>query len=337
MRTNTRRCLRVLLLLGTLRLVSPPPLFSSTIYVKYVRRLRNGERRVSFEKAIGIPCRQRTVFDTPYESQETTNPFGDSLACGLKRNQHFYRYDVPDNEEAFWLRVLRTNPFVVEVRSLTEEKNILWAFRVMGETANMADAVVLIGPGRPPARKGQKSTAEGLSEASGKKRSAAIMDKKQEGSSAPDSGQGFFEQTNASTCPSVSAFLPDKSIPSTDIKTLLLSFLSRTIACRGGRYRLIASDADFVHLQVEHLKGEVIPGRGFWERFELMAVFFPLQRGFKLHMFLDAKYAAGLGSDPPQESAFSSVEPEFYKQESDYVQALLTATKAFLDERATEP
>jgi hypothetical protein len=338
MNSSRQRCLLVLVLLGGLHGILPPALSSSTIYVRYVRRLRNSERRISFEKAIGIPCRQRAASTNPYELQQSTNPFGDSLACGLKRNHHYFRYDVPDNEEAFWLRVLRTNPSVAEVRSLTEEQNFFWALRVMEQTANMSSAMTVIAPlERPPARKRQKSKAEGLTVGSAKKNDVAIEDREQEAKPVTNFGQSLFVQSDGSTCSLLSAALHDKSAPSTDINNLLLLFLSRTFECRGGRFRLLASDADFVRFQVDHLRGEVITGRSFWERIEATAVFFPVKQGFKVHMFLDAQYAAGLGSEPPPESAFSSVETEFYKQEGDYVEALLTAAKSFLDKRSTEP
>jgi hypothetical protein len=125
------------------------------------------------------------------------------------------------------------------------------------------------------------------------------------------------------------------------VREMLIDFFySRYL--NNGRLRVLGKNTNLLHFQVDHLRGEVIRDSKFWEQIEIYAVFFPKASNdaqsrrrsghssreetvpgvVELHIFLDGKYAAGLGENPPGESAFSSMEPEFYRQENDYVAAI---------------
>lgn len=123
------------------------------------------------------------------------------------------------------------------------------------------------------------------------------------------------------------------------VREMLLNFFHSMYLKKNGQLRVLGKDTNLLHFQVDHLRGEVIRDSKFWEQIEIYTVFFPVRKAsgrrsarpsreetvpgvVELHIFLDGKYAAGLGDNPPGESGFSSMEPEFYRQENDYVAAI---------------
>jgi hypothetical protein len=109
----------------------------------------------------------------------------------------------------------------------------------------------------------------------------------------------------------------------------LQEFFNSMYLGKNGRLRVLGKGKYFLHFQVDYLRGEVIRDRKFWEQIEIYIVSIPAGvDAVEIHEFLDGKYAAGLGDNPPGELAFSSMEPDFFQQENDYLSAI---TALFLD------
>jgi hypothetical protein len=125
------------------------------------------------------------------------------------------------------------------------------------------------------------------------------------------------------------------------VPRMLPGFFTSMYAAKNGRLRVLGKGKNFLHFQVDHLRGEVIRDRNFWEEIEVYIVFFPIGWGSagsaEFHVFLDGKYAASLGKNPPGESGFSSMESEFYRQENDYLSAIMVSVENLAGEQGLYP
>ena len=72
----------------------------------------------------------------------------------------------------------------------------------------------------------------------------------------------------------------------------------------------------FLKLQVDGLRGEVLPALKVWERIEVYFVFFKDNDRTALHSAFDGYYAPGVGSRPPKE--FLDMSSTYHKELSDF-------------------
>jgi hypothetical protein len=119
-----------------------------------------------------------------------------------------------------------------------------------------------------------------------------------------------------------SVLISAKKAPSSDT---VINLIAAHYANRGGQFRRQELDPAFVGFSVEHLRGEVISGAGFWENIEGNLMMSLQQNELRLYLNLDGSFAAGgAGSRPPAEAGFKDMELGGYtKQLQKYAAELL--------------
>jgi hypothetical protein len=268
-------------------------------------------RRRAVEKAIGLPVQlepYRTAMD------------GDNVKSRV------FRYPVPRGQETFWVMVLQSSPLVASAEWPEE----------LGQTESPSASLVA----RNALRKGPDQTLTFSSIASiclppgtiahvhGRLDSENLRDYE----SYPVLGS--FPKSSENTCSgTLSSHWQETlraSLEQANVTTLLRSYFTDMYRAKNAQLRVLGSDENFLHFQVDHLRGEVIRGSRYWEQIEVNLVYFPVREGVKLHLFLDGKFAAGMGRMPPVDSAFSNMEQEHYEQENDYLNAMAAGVSDFL-------
>jgi hypothetical protein len=92
-------------------------------------------------------------------------------------------------------------------------------------------------------------------------------------------------------------------------------------AKRGASILVTGMTAHWFSIVVRHLRGEVISGRQYWERLQLLVFLEPMGNATVVRLIVDGKYGAGLA--PPDDLGYSDMEPIYTANLTDYGKALV--------------
>jgi hypothetical protein len=267
-------------------------------------------RRKAVEKAIGLSIQLE-----PYPA--TTD------GHGVKRR--IFRYQVPRGQERFWVMVLESSPLVTRAE---------WPEEAEKTQSHSASFAAKNATNKPP---DQTLTFSSIASICLPPGTTAHMHSRVDEETFRDYEApvlGSFPKKSTNTCSgTLSSHWQETlraSLEQANMTTTLRSYFMDIYRTKNAQLRVLGSDENFLHFQVDHLRGEVIRGSRYWEQIEVNLVYFPVPEGVKLHLFLDGKFAAGMGRTPPVDSAFSDMEQEHYEQESDYLNVMAAGMSDFL-------
>jgi hypothetical protein len=118
--------------------------------------------------------------------------------------------------------------------------------------------------------------------------------------------------------------LANAAIPIPNAQVRSLTFLSQWFGTRGGVVTVVERDDNLLRVRIDRLVGEVIRQEKFWEYLKLNLIVIEDQRQTKLYLMNDGYYAPGVGNRVPPDSSFKSMEQNYYRDLTEYTDALAT-------------
>lgn len=101
------------------------------------------------------------------------------------------------------------------------------------------------------------------------------------------------------------------------------SLLTKHYAARGAQITVTGRAQGWLTLVVRRLQGEVLTGKTYWERLQLFIFLDQIQGATRVRLIVDGKYASGLA--PPDDLAYTDMEPTYASSLSEYGRALVQA------------
>ncbi len=113
-------------------------------------------------------------------------------------------------------------------------------------------------------------------------------------------------------------------LPLPGAQTRSLEFLKEWFEARGGKLTILKRDEMHVLLRVDRLRSEVISHERYWEYLKVNLILVDDQPKLRMYLMSDGYYAPGVGSNVPPDDSFSDMEHSYYKNLSEYTEALAT-------------
>lgn len=118
----------------------------------------------------------------------------------------------------------------------------------------------------------------------------------------------------------------DRLSPKVSYKVAALEYLKEYYNLKGD-FILLKDLESALKVKVSNMRGEIFRAKKYWEELTVNIVFVDGDDKTELYMFVDARYAAGLGNKPPASQNFKYVDKTNEVLLRDYSSALLTHIK----------
>lgn len=99
--------------------------------------------------------------------------------------------------------------------------------------------------------------------------------------------------------------------------------------------RLIPLGSNLQRVEISGIKGEVIRQQSFWEKIVMHLVLEPVQPP-RLHVMLEGWFAPGIGSRPPEQDAYRSMQPQYTESLREYLASTQAGIYEFLESEQTQ-
>ena len=104
----------------------------------------------------------------------------------------------------------------------------------------------------------------------------------------------------------------------------LLGYFAKIFEQKSADVNILKRDQNRAQLSIKSLRGEVIITEKYWEHLKLNLIYVPQPEAMMVYLIVDGYYATGAGDRIPTDSAYQSMEREYYQPLLRYTQNFIT-------------